>query len=188
MTTLYLVRHGRTDWNDKGRYQGQCDPPLNVLGLAQARELAEALREVPFAAVYSSDLVRARHTAQVLADAIGVPLRVDARLREIGLGEWAGQLVSAIRAGEPALFARWRSAPAAVRPPGGETVAELYARIAAALDDISRAHPGKTVAVFTHGAAIAAVRCQVRGVPLDGIWTMLPENAAWEVVEWPPAR
>jgi len=188
MTTLYLVRHGRTDWNDQARYQGQCDPPLNAQGLRQAQELAQALRPVPFAAVYSSDLGRARQTAQALADALGLPLRLDVRLREIDLGEWAGQLVSVIRAADADLFARWRSTPAAVRPPGGETVVELAARIAGALDGIAGAHPAATVAVFTHGAAIAAVRCQVRGIPLDRIWTMLLENAAWEVTEWPQSR
>ncbi len=185
MTALYLVRHGRTQWNDEGRYQGQCDPPLNELGQQQAQDLAQALDGVPFQAVYASDLQRARQTAQVLADRRGLPLRLDVRLREIDVGEWAGRLVSDVRAADPETYARWRTAPVGVRIPGGETLAELAARIAAALDDITAAHPDGAVAVFTHGAAIATVRCRARGLGLDQIWGMLLENAAYEVVTWP---
>jgi len=188
MTTLYLVRHGRTDWNDDGRYQGQCDPPLNSLGQQQAREVAQRLHEFPLVAIYSSDLQRAQQTAQLLSELTGLPLHLDPRLREIHLGTWAGQLVATIRTAEPKLFASWRGAPASVRPPGGETVQELAARIAAVLDDIAGTHSDAAVAVFTHGAAIAAVRCRVRGLPLDDIWKMLIENASWEVVPWPPPR
>jgi broad specificity phosphatase PhoE len=188
MTALYLVRHGRTDWNDEGRYQGQCDPPLNHLGRQQAREVARGLRDVRLAAIYSSDLRRAQQTAQALGKLTGLPVHLEPRLREIDLGAWAGQLVSTIRTAEPELFARWRGAPASARPPAGETVPELAARIVAVLDDIARTHPDAAVAVFTHGAAIAAVRCLVGGLPLDHIWIMLLENASWEVVQWPAPR
>jgi len=188
MTTLYLVRLGRTAWNDEARYQGQCDPPLNEQGQQQAEEVAQKLSTVTLAAIYSSDLQRARQTAEVLGDRIGLPVRLEPRLREIDMGSWAGQLVSTVRATESALFSRWRSAPVGVRPPGGETVDELAARLAEALDDISRAHPQAAVAVFTHGAAIAAVHCRVHGLPLDHIWELLLDNACWEVAQWPPRR
>ena len=187
MTLLYLVRHGRTAWNDEGRYQGQCDPPLDSLGQQQAQEVAVQLRNLPLTAIYSSDLQRAQQTALALSNLIGLPVRLDPRLREIDMGRWAGQVVATIRTAEPALFARWRSAPLTVRPPAGETVPELAARVAGALDDITRAHPGETVAVFTHGAAIATVRCAAQGLSLDSIWQMLMENASWEVVQYTPS-
>jgi broad specificity phosphatase PhoE len=188
MTILYLIRHGRTDWNDVGRYQGQSEAPLNALGRQQARELAAALRDVPWTALYSSDLARARQTAQALSDLAGLPVRLDVRLREIDVGRWSGQLFSDVRAADPELYARWRTEPAEVRPPGGESLQELAARMAGALDDIAAAHPDGTVAVFGHGAAIATVRCFLAGRPLNEFWELLPHNATWEVVSWPAKR
>jgi alpha-ribazole phosphatase len=185
MTTLYLIRHGRTDWNDAGRYQGQADPPLNAQGRAQARALAQALRSVPFDAIYSSDLARAHETAQALAEVTGLSVQLDPRLREIHQGEWEGLLASEIQARYPALWEQWHRAPLTVRLPGGETLQELEARFTAALDDISAAHPEGTVAVFLHKIAIALLRCRIRGLSLNRFWEVIPDNAAWDVVTWP---
>jgi broad specificity phosphatase PhoE len=185
MTTLYLIRHGRTDWNDEGRYQGQCNPPLNALGRQQAQELAAALRDVSWAALYSSDLARAQQTAQALSDLAGVPLRLDPRLREIDMGQWSGQLFRVIRDRYPELVALWQTLPTRVRPPAGETLHELAVRLAGVLDDIAAAHRGATVAVVTHGAAIAVVLCLVRGLSLDSFRSLILDNTSWEVIQWP---
>ena len=88
MTTLLLVRHGETDWNRLGRWQGHSDTPLNARGREQARELAPQLDGVDV--VYSSDLARARETAEILAEELGADVRLDARLRERGFGAWEG--------------------------------------------------------------------------------------------------
>ncbi len=185
MTLLYLVRHGRTDWNEEGRYQGHLDPPLNAKGREQARTMVQALRQVPFAAIYSSDLQRARETAEALAAGRNLSVRLDPRLREIDVGEWQGLLFTDIMARDPELFKRWDQAPSTMRLPGGETLAEVEARVWAALDDIAAAYPVETVAVTAHGVVISIVRCRLYGRPLDKIWKMKMENAAWEVVEWP---
>lgn len=185
MTTLYLVRHGRTDWNDEGRYQGQADPPLNAAGRRQARATAEALRDVPFDAIYSSDLRRAWETAQALAEVKGLPVHLDRRLREIDQGEWEGLLASEIEARYPELWKEWHSTPLKVRLPGGETLRELEARFVAALNDISAAYPEGAVAVFLHKVSVALLRCRMKGVSLNRFWDMLPDNAAWDIVAWP---
>lgn len=184
MTLLYLVRHGRTDWNDAGRLQGQSDPPLNERGRQQAREAAAALEGIPFQVVYSSDLRRARQTAQELVVRTGLPLRFDRRLREIALGEWEGLTVTDIASRWPALWEGWTRCPSRVRPPGGEGLLELEVRIRAALDEIASRHDGM-VAVFTHLLPIALLRCRAAGLSLDRIWEVLPDNATWEVVTWP---
>src|SRR5881275_129291 len=90
MTTLLLARHGETDWNREGRWQGWADPPLNETGRDQARQLAELLRSTPFDAVYSSDLQRAHETALIVAEPHTVPVLVDRGLREIDIGSWSG--------------------------------------------------------------------------------------------------
>ena len=185
MTTLYLIRHGRTDWNEEGRYQGQCDPPLNALGQQQAQEAAAALGDVPWTALYSSDLARAQQTAQVLSDLINAPVQLDPRLREIDVGQWAGKPFHIIRSRAPELYAQWRTVPEQVRPGGGESLHELAARLVEALDEIAAAHPDGTTAIFSHGAAIATIRCLVASRPLNEFWELLPHNATWEVVQWP---
>src|SRR6185437_7371482 len=92
MATILVARHGETDWNREQRWQGWADPPLNETGRAQARQLAEELRGVPFDAVYSSDLRRAHETALIVAEPHGVPVIADERLREVDVGSWSGLL------------------------------------------------------------------------------------------------
>jgi broad specificity phosphatase PhoE len=98
MTQLCLIRHGQTDWNLEGRYQGQSDVPLNQTGLAQAQSLAEQLKGQTFAAIYSSDLMRARQTAEPCAKMLGMTIQAEAHLREIDQGEWEVVLVEDIKA------------------------------------------------------------------------------------------
>jgi len=184
MTTLFLVRHGRTDWNDTLRFQGHADPPLNDQGRQQARVIAQALQSVPFAAVYSSDLRRARQTAQALVNLTGLPLRFDRRLREIHLGDWEGLTLSEVQVRDPGLWQQWQRTPSSTGPPGGETLAHLETRLTAAWDDIAAAHT-RPVAVFTHGLPIAIARCRTRGLPTDRYWDVLPDNGTWEIVQWP---
>src|SRR5438876_6692501 len=90
VTTLILARHGETDWNRDGRFQGHADPPLNDRGREQARSLADALADQPIEAIYSSDLRRAHETAQIVAQRQGLEVLVDPDLRERDVGEWSG--------------------------------------------------------------------------------------------------
>jgi broad specificity phosphatase PhoE len=184
MTKLCLVRHGQTDWNLQGRYQGQSDVPLNQIGLAQAHTLVRQLQGQTFAAIYSSDLKRAGETALIIADAMHLPVNFEARLREINQGEWEGQLVDKIRARYENLWQMRSVDPAGLRPPGGETVSELAERLQAALDEIAHLHPGLSVLIVSHGLALATVLCKVRGIPIGQAYTVIPENAEPVWVEW----
>ena len=98
MTRLCLIRHGQTDWNIQGRIQGQTDIPLNETGRTQAYVLAKLLKNEEFAAIFSSDLDRAKETAAILAASFCLPVTVEPRLREVNQGEWEGQLVTDIAA------------------------------------------------------------------------------------------
>lgn len=93
-----LVRHGQTDWNLEGRYQGQSDVPLNQTGRAEAQSLAGRLKGKSFAAIHTSDLQRARETAEIIAEVLTLPVTLEPLLREINQGEWEGQFVEAIKA------------------------------------------------------------------------------------------
>jgi broad specificity phosphatase PhoE len=183
---LHLVRHGQTDWNLEGRFQGQADPPLNATGRAQAEALAEGLIVDPLHALYTSDLERARQTAAALAIRTGLVATPEPRLREVHHGAWDGLLLAEIRARYPREWAQRERRPETVRPPGGETVAEVAARVAAALDDIARRHPGGNVLVVSHGMALATALCRVRGLPLGRARDLIPPNAELVTVAWTP--
>ena len=90
MTTIFVARHGQTDWNAEHRWQGHADPPLNERGRAEAQALAESLASRGIEAIYSSDLARGRETAEIVGARLGLPVVVDARLREVDVGEWSG--------------------------------------------------------------------------------------------------
>jgi len=157
---LLLVRHGQSEWNAVGRWQGQADPPLTDLGRAQARAAARAIGGVD--AVFASDLLRARQTADVIAEHLGVgPVIADPGLRERDAGEWSGLTRDEIHERYPGFlpedrhmtFAPGRDADLR-RPPGWETDGELLARV---LDAIQRVHlvigDGDAL-VVTHGGVI----------------------------------
>jgi broad specificity phosphatase PhoE len=158
MTTILLARHGETDWNRTGRYQGWADPPLNETGRAQARTLAELLRATPFTAVYSSDLRRAHETAEIVAAPHGVPVTVEPGLREVDVGEWSGLTRSEVE----------ERFPDGERP-GGETREQHAARVLAAAERIARAHPGQRILLVSHGVTMRALRTHVSDEPLHPI-------------------
>jgi probable phosphoglycerate mutase len=184
MTRLCLVRHGQTDWNLEGRYHGQSDVPLNQHGREQARRLAQQLLSQAFMAIYASDLWRARETAEIIAQVLHLPVKLDARLREINQGEWEGQLVEAIKEQYIGLWQERARDPSNVRPPGGETVGEVAERVYAAVDDIAKANPEGPVLVCSHGLALATVICKVRNMSVGLAYTMIPDNAIPVWVDW----
>ena len=166
MTTILLARHGETDWNKEGRWQGWADPPLNETGRAQAQALAAQLRDTPFDAVYASDLQRAHETAVIVAAPHEVPVVADPRLREIDVGSWSGLTREEI----DQRFADGRRSD-------GETPAQHAERVVAAVHAIARENLGRRVLVVTHGGTIRALRRHVDDAEIE--W--LPNCAVFEL-------
>lgn len=149
---LFLVRHGETDWNAEGRWQGQTDVPLNAAGRAQARELAGRLRGAGLSIVASSDLLRARTTAEIVAAELGLALRpADHRLREQGFGDFEGLTAQECAARYPAAWVRY-AADSRATPPGGESAGEVLARVVPALREVAAL--GSAALVVMHGRAL----------------------------------
>lgn len=165
-TRILLARHGETEWNRVGRWQGQADPPLNDLGRRQAKELAERLSGDGIVAVYSSDLRRASGTARVVAERLGLDVVEDPELREIDVGSWSGLTRAEVQARFPDGFARWQAGEIGH---DGETREQLTDRVVAAVERVAADHPEGTVLVVTHGGAIRALRRHAEGDPGDPI-------------------
>jgi broad specificity phosphatase PhoE len=162
VTIVYLGRHGETDWNAEGRFQGHADVPLNDAGRAQAHALAERLAAVPLAAICTSDLSRAVETAEIVAAGRG--LRVDQyeALREVDVGEWSGLTREEIEARWPGSMQLWRETGYGWRE--GETYEALGARIAACLTRVAAEHDGAQILYVGHGAAIRTVLARALGM------------------------
>ncbi len=176
MTELLLIRHGQTDWNLEGRYTGQTDVPLNAKGISQAKTLARRLANEPLEAIYTSDLSRARQTAELLAQATMAPLVVDRRLREIDQGQWEGLLFDEIRSRFHEAWKRRVNHPLEVAPPGGETVGDIRRRVLEALEEILHAHPLDTVAIVAHGLALAIIKVHLNQQAIQTVWDHIPDN------------
>lgn len=155
-TILLLVRHGETDANVAGTWQGATDHPLNKRGRAQARALAQRLIEEDsdIVAIYTSPLRRARETATIVAEILGVSnIHVDEGLSEYNLGEWEGLTYEELRY-EKRLWERMAQDPHWA-PPGGESAYGFATRVLAAFQRAASAYPGQKVLVVSHGGAIA---------------------------------
>lgn len=176
-TTLLLVRHGETQWNREERVQGQIDVDLNDRGREQAERLARRLADETLHALYSSDLQRARATAESLRRP-PLDVRSDPRLREVGLGVFEGMTVAEIRSAYPREWTAWREDALRQRPPGGETLQDLQARCSAAVAELLPRHAGKTVAIVTHGGAVRVLVCALLGLPLEVYGSLRVENTA----------
>ncbi|QCR18358.1 histidine phosphatase family protein [Agrococcus sp. SGAir0287] len=174
MTTIHLVRHGRTVWHDGNRYAGASDVALDDVGRAQAAALAPWAASAGLDAVVASDLTRAIDTARVAADAAGVELRVDARLREVDFGSGEGLTTAEQEARMPQARAAFVARPASSPLPGGEAGADAAARAWAALGDVVDAVGDGTALVVAHTTLIRLVLCRALGIPLDEYRRVLP--------------
>jgi alpha-ribazole phosphatase len=179
-TRLLIVRHGQTAWNADGRFMGQLDVPLDETGRAQALAVAKRLADERPATIYSSDLVRARDTAIAIQEAIAPrpELKLDPRLREMNFGDWQGQTYAEIQRQDPQTLARWESERFSMAPPNGETLSNFVARIRAAYQDISAAHPEHTVIVAAHGGSLQVLIVLALGLPPEAFQKMRLSNAS----------
>lgn len=181
-TRLLLIRHGETDWNAEGRYQGQEDPPLNRRGRDQAHLLAEELSGMRLHVLYSSTLRRAWETAHVVEQRLAIPLHAEPRLMEIHLGEWEGRPVTEIAARDTERFLRWETDPWSVTPPGGESLFQVRERVYAAVDEIVRRHEGKRIGLVAHQISLALIKIRYQHLDSSLVRRLCLPNAGWEEI------
>jgi broad specificity phosphatase PhoE len=185
---LTLIRHAQTVWNAAGRIQGQADLELSAAGLWQCEKVAERLASTPIDAIYSSDLARARQTAEAVASKHpGLSVEVDAGLREIALGAWEGATREKLKAGWPELFMEWRRRPSWDLVPGGEGGQEFQTRVLDTFSRIAGAQGvGAAIAVVTHIGVIRTLLSTIVGAPPDTPrWPWAIENTALTILQGP---
>jgi probable phosphoglycerate mutase len=170
-TNILLIRHGETAWNAERRLQGHLDIPLNDEGERQARLLAETLALEPIDLLVSSDLGRARQTAQTVAALRGMPLQIESGLRERCYGGFEGLLYTEIEQRFPSEFAAWQARDIdAILPDGknrGESFRQFYARATEAILDLARKNLGRTLALVAHGGVLECAYRMAGNLPLE---------------------
>ena len=192
---IVLWRHGRTEWNASGRFQGQTDIDLDEIGRAQAWESARRLAALEPDLLISSDLRRTRDTIAALAEITGKPVQLDIRLRETFAGEWQGLTGAEIASRYPEEYKAWRAGDPLLKVGGGETRQDVAERMAAAVRDIAARLADDGLAVLTsHGGAARLGIAALIGMPLErftnigglsnGSWSMLRDtDQGWVLVE-----
>lgn len=180
MKRILLIRHGQTDWNAEGRWQGHVDVPLNATGIAQARALAEHLRGRPISAVYSSDLKRAHATAAAIAERFKLPVQDDPRWRELLLGAFQGLTTSEITAKYPQEMQKMRDDYMGYVVPQGESRRAMQTRAYAAYSEIAASEAAPEIAIVSHGGPIRVLLLKLFG---DEILHRSVQNTSVSIIE-----
>lgn len=193
-TRLCLIRHGETAWNAERRIQGQLDPPLNSIGIAQARAAANALRDEAFAAIYSSDLARARHTAELIGHVLHLPIELKPELRERHYGRFQTLTYDEARSRFPEDYARFEARDIDFALPEGESLSAFARRVVDCVESIVARHAGRQILLVAHGGVLDILYRHATGKPLASARDFEIPNAAlnwirlrarqWSVSAW----
>ena len=185
---LLLVRHGETEWNRQGRFQGQIDVPLNDNGRQQAAQAEEFLKSVQIDSAISSSMSRPKETAEIiLKHHPDVQLTTRDDLREISHGLWEGKLEAEIEQGYPGLLHQWQLHPETVQMPEGENLQQVWDRAIAGWNAIVESYSGQncTVMVVAHDAINKAILCYIAGLGPESFWNFKQGNGAVSVIDYP---
>ena len=178
MTEIYLIRHGVTDNNLNGVFQGLTDAPLNELGLRQAECLGERFRDVHVDKIYASPLKRAVQTAEGANLYKKLPIHRCEGIIEVNGGDMEGLTMEENMRLYADVIRNMREAPAKFRAPNGESMIEVYERVSKAMTELARENDGKTIVVVSHGCAIRTFAHFVTGLPAEEMGTGTVNNAA----------
>jgi broad specificity phosphatase PhoE len=179
-TRLLLVRHGRTSYNAEIRFMGQMDIPMDEIGHAQVGAVARRLSNETPAAIYCSNLARAKETGLAIRSEMATrpPLRVDERLTEGHFGDWQGRRYEDLRVEDGERLRRWEADRLGVPPPNGEALADLGHRVRAVYEQIRAANQDQTVVIAAHGGSLQVMIVLALGLPLERYWQFHVSNAS----------
>lgn len=178
MTEIIIIRHGETEWNKTGRFQGHSDVPLSAEGRAQAAALGKNLVVDHVDAIYASDLTRAMETAAPLAQRFGLEVISDPLLRELNFGSWEGRNFNDVNAENPDAMKTFYNDPERVNIPDSEPFPEFQRRVAGRVREIVAQERGKRIVIVSHGASIRILFADILSMPIRSIWHVSQLNTA----------
>lgn len=183
MTRIVLIRHGETEWNRLGRFQGRTDVPLNQEGLEQADRLAQRLKEAPLTKIYTSPLSRARKTAEIVNDYHGVEVILQEGLTEVDHGHWTGMFKSQVIEMDGERYKIWLARPDTLVMPEGESLAEVYQRSVGAIQKIVESSVDEAILVCSHDAVNKVLLCHFFGLELSSFWKFKQGNGCINIID-----
>lgn len=178
MTEIIIIRHGETEWNKTGRFQGHSDVPLSAEGRAQAAALGQNLALDHVDAIYASDLTRAMETAAPLAKRFGFEVISDPLLRELNFGAWEGRHFDDVNAENPNAMKNFYTDPEQADIPESEPFPEFQRRVAGRVREIVAQERGKRIVIVSHGASIRILLADILAMPIRSIWHISQLNTA----------
>ena len=178
MAKLYLIRHGETDYNNALRFQGQTDIPLNQKGIEQAEKAADFFRDIPLQAIYTSTLIRAKTTAEIIAGAKGMEVQETDALREMSFGVWENMNSKDIQKKYAKEWKDFFASPARTTIPQGESMSDVQKRAYPTVQEILDRYPEGDVAFVAHGGIIRVLMCTMLGLDLNRAWHLHVGNAS----------
>ena len=178
MTEIIIIRHGETEWNQTGRFQGHSDVPLSETGRAQAEALGRNLAIDHVDAIYASDLTRAIETAAPLAARFSLTVTPDPLLRELNFGAWEGRSFSDVNAENPNAMKQFYNDPECADIPDSEPFPDFQKRVAGRIREIAELHRGKRIVIVSHGASIRILLADILAMPIRSIWHISQLNTA----------
>ena len=182
-----IVRHAESNWNKKGIFQGQKNPKLSSNGLIQASKIHFWLKGIPVDYIYSSDLERAKRTAQILNSTLNVPIEITENIREIGFGQWEGLKRNEVQAKYPDEFNEWiRNGLILEKIQDAETLNDLTGRLIQFIADVKLKHTDdKTILIVSHGGTIRILAKMLLGIPVEQSISMSTNNTGISIIESP---
>jgi len=183
MTSIYLVRHGQTAWNKEEIFRGRTDVPLDEAGLKQAELVGQYFKRIEIHGIYSSSLSRAWQTAQKVAELHNLKVQPLPGIVDMSFGNWEGRPHQEIRQIDSKTYQQWVETPHLVRLPGGESLDDVRTRAMAALQEVIRSHPGKTLVLVTHRVVNKVVICGILGLDNSHFWQISQDTTAINLIQ-----
>jgi len=184
LTKVIFIRHGQTEWNVTGRYQGQSDVKLTEEGKTQAEKLADNFPVAKVDAIYASDLCRAMVTAETIANKFGLKVQAEPAFRELSFGDWEGLTYQQIVDKWEEAMANFLQHPDILEIPGGESFPAVQQRAMKRLNELIEKHDGQTIVVVAHGAVLRTMLTAALHMPLQYLWSIRQFNTAVNIVRY----
>ena len=181
--TIYIVRHGQTEWNLLGKTQGHGNSDLTPKGIEQAELLADSMTKYPIDYIYSSDLGRAYQTAEIIGNKLIIEVEKTEALREMNFGTWEGRIIKDIIEEDPELYKMWRNEPHLAKIPQGETLSQIKERTDAFIKEINEKYDGKHIVLVTHSLCARIMLLSFLDSDVKNIYRINQANTALNIIE-----